>query len=118
MGDRRMVEIRTKEGSLYLYTHLGGYAMPERVMRAIGTAKPRWDDAPYAMHILVDQITTPDRDSEIGTGIMLKPTAEDQYNDNNPSIIIDLVAQTLWIINGSKKNVRSFDEIGIEGGLK
>ena len=49
MGDRAMAQIKTEGGSLYVYTHWGGYDLPQNAMLAIQQAKPRWNDEAYAV---------------------------------------------------------------------
>lgn len=110
MGDRAMAEIKTEDGSLYVYTHWGGKDLPEDAKRAILQAKPRWGDDPYAVRIIVDQLIKEGRDQETGFGLMLKPLAEDEYNHDDPSVVIDLVAKELLIIRG-KTIVTPFDRI-------
>lgn len=99
MGDRRMAEIKLRDGSLYVYTHSGGNALPDVAKAAILAAKPRWGDEPYVTRILVDQLTKAGRDRETGYGLMLRASAEDFYNDDSPSVIIDLATQVLTIID-------------------
>jgi len=111
MGDRAMAEIKTKEGSLYLYTHWGGNSLPDRAKEAIKFAKGRWSDTPYAVRILVDQLTKEGRDEQTGFGLMLTPNAEDEYNRNNPSVVIDLVAYTLEIKIKNQVSLLPFEEI-------
>jgi hypothetical protein len=98
-----MAEIRTKDGSLYVYTHSYGMVFDEMAEEAIAAAAPRWNDQDYAARIIVDQITKPGRDSEVGFGLMLEPNAEDEYHGgatgDRPSIIINLVARTLTVYN-------------------
>jgi len=103
MGDRVMAEIKTKEGSLYVYSHWGGYSMPQNAMQAIVAAQPRWDDESYATRIIVDQLTRDCRDQETGAGLMLKPSSQDEYNYDKPSVIIDLVKQELTIIGHNEE---------------
>jgi len=98
MGDRAMAEIKTEDGSLYVYSHWGGHDLPENAKQAIMMAQDRWDDEPYAVRIIVDQLTKEGRDQETGFGLMLKPNAEDSYNDDEPSVIINLMNKTLTII--------------------
>jgi hypothetical protein len=98
MGDRAMAEVKVSDGSFYIYTHWGGHDLPEDAKAAIKYAEPRWDDEAYATRIIVDQLTKRGRDQETGYGLMLKPSAEDEYNRDNPSVIIDLVNQKLEII--------------------
>ena len=56
MGDRAMAEIRTKEGSLFFYTHWHGESLPSVSKEALEKAQPRKDDTPYALRIIVDQL--------------------------------------------------------------
>ena len=98
MGDRAMAEVKTRAGSLYVYTHWGGASLPGDAKDAIRTAKPRWDDEPYATRIIVDQLIKEGRDEETGFGLMLKPDAKDGYNSDSPSVIIDIPSKTLTTI--------------------
>lgn len=98
MGDRAMAEIKTEDGSLYVYTHYGGHDLPDMAKQAILFAKSRWGDEPYATRIIVDQLIKQGRDDTLGFGILLKPRAEDEYNNDKPSVVIDLVAQKLRVI--------------------
>jgi hypothetical protein len=84
-----MAEIKTSTGSLYLYTHWNGSELPQMAKEAVEKAKPRLGDESYWVRIVVDQIFKDLRDQETGGGIMLKPTAEDSYNHDKPSVIID-----------------------------
>lgn len=92
MGDRAMAEIKTEEGSLYFYTHWSGCNLHTIAKKALEIARPRKGDDCYALRIVVDQLInlTGCRDSETGCGIMLQPNCEDEYNCDNPSVIIDL----------------------------
>lgn len=102
MGDRRMAEIRTKDGSLYVYSHYGS-TMDEDAEDAIKAAEPRWDDVPYATRIIVDQLTKKlGNTTEIDYGLMVGPDAEDEYNSGQPSIVIDLHEQTLTIVDNHR----------------
>jgi len=111
MGDRAIAEIRTEDGSLYVYTHWGGESLPEDAVEAIRTAEPRWDDPAYATRILVDQLTKEGRDKETGFGLTLKPFAEDEYNDDKPSVVIDLIKQELTVARNKETNVTKFKDI-------
>lgn len=90
MGDRAMAEIKTTDGSFYVYTHWQGSKLPAMARAAVERAQPRLGDEPYAARIIVDQLTKPGRDKETGFGLMLKPCAEDEYNKDKPSVIIDV----------------------------
>lgn len=93
MGDRAMAEILVEDGSLYFYTHWTGDRLPEQAEAALDAATPRLGDDSYAMKIVIDSLieSSGARDSETGAGIMLAPNAEDGYNDDKPSVLIDLV---------------------------
>lgn len=96
MGDRRMAEIKTKDGSLYVYTHWDGDRMPANAKVAILEAKNRWYDHSYATNTIVGCLTARGRDG-LGFGLMPQPTEEDSYNAGTPSIVIDLVNRTLTV---------------------
>jgi len=89
MGDRRMAEIKTSEGSLYVYTHWQGSELPAMAREAVKVAAPRLGDEGYWTRIVVDQLTKDGRDQETGFGLLLKPNCEDSYNNDKPSVIID-----------------------------
>ena len=99
MGDRRMIELKTRDGSLYVYLHNRGFQAPEIVTEAIKFAQPRWNDDSSALRIIVDQIMKGGRDQLLSYGLMLKPNVEDEYNGNVPSIVVNLVEQTLTIVD-------------------
>jgi len=93
MGDRAMCEIKTEGGSIFFYTHWCGYALPNVAEKALELAQPRIRDLSYATRIVIDYLIKEagERDSETGSGIMLTPDAEDEYNDDRPSVTIDLL---------------------------
>ena len=93
MGDRAMAEIQVSNGSLYFYTHWTGHRLVEQAEMALSAARGRIGDDSYAMKIVIDSLieTSGARDSETGAGIMLSPNHEDEYNNDEPSVIIDLV---------------------------
>lgn len=92
MGDRAMAEIKVEDGSIFFYTHWGGHHLRLDAEAALEKAKPRLGDDSYSMKIVIDSLieSSGSRDSETGAGIMLKPNAEDEYNEDEPSVIIDL----------------------------
>ena len=94
MGDRRMAEVKVTDGSLYVYTHNHGDIFPQMAEAALERARPQLGDDSYALRIVVDQLTKPGRDQELGFGLMMSPDAEDEYNRDKPSIIIDLTRGT------------------------
>lgn len=113
MGDRAMAEIKTDGGSIFIYTHWGGFDLSKDAKEAIRKAMPRiqMNDLPYSTHIVIDQLIKGCRDSETGIGIMLNDNAEDEYNNNKPSVIIDLVNQTLQVIREDEEGTYLFNEL-------
>ncbi len=111
MGDKAMAEIKTEDGSLYVYTHWGGLSLPDDAADAIKRARNRWNDELYAVRIIVDQLTKDHRDWETGAGLMLKPKAEDEYNENKPSVVIDLVNMTLSTMRDGIPTMKRFTEL-------
>ena len=111
MGDRAMAEIKTEGGSLYVYTHWGGHDLPDAAKEAVLSARDRWGDYTYATRIIVDQLIKPSRDLETGHGLTLSPDAEDEYNNDNPSVVIDLIKEKLTIIRDGEAKSTPFREI-------
>ncbi len=111
MGNRRMAEIKTRDGSLYVYTHSGGHEFAKRAQDAVKAAAPRLGDDSYVMHILVDQLMKPGRDRETDYGLMLAPYAEDEYNDGEPSIVINLITNELVLHEQGHSETVLFAEI-------
>jgi hypothetical protein len=100
MGDRRVAEIKTEDGSLYFYTHWSGRYLTEYAERALDDASRRKGDDGYALKIVLDSLINRvgGRDSELQAGIYLQAynqdgifILEDEYGyGNSPSLIIDL----------------------------
>ena len=103
MGDRRMAEIRTEEGSLYFYTHSTGFALPGNAKRALELATPRKGNTPYALRRVVDHLifTSGSRDNELNSGLMLRPRGEDEYRGEPCSVLIDMVN---WKVSSTDMN--------------
>tara|TARA_R100000008_G_C3570425_1_gene161756 strand:+ start:375 stop:686 length:312 start_codon:yes stop_codon:yes gene_type:complete len=102
MGDRRMAEIKTQDGSLYFYTHSTGFSLPNDAQQALKTAEGRKGDDSYALRIIVDQLikSAGSRDSSLNSGLMFSPNAEDEYGGNPHSVVIDMIKWKVSIIGG------------------
>ena len=100
MGDRRMAEIRTEEGSLYFYTHSTGFQLPDDAKKALEIASVRRGDDMYALRIIVDQLikSAGSRDSQLGSGLMFGPNCEDEYGGNPHSVVVDMIDWKVSII--------------------
>jgi hypothetical protein len=74
MGDRANVVIRddyvrdNDREAVFLYSHWGGYELPEVVRRALAR-RERWDDAPYLARIVFDTMIGGHQGGETGFGI-------------------------------------------------
>ena len=83
MGDRRIAEIKTSEGSLFFYTHYKGHKLPDIAREALELAEPRHKigDDSYALRRIVDHLiyASGSRDNELNSGLMFSPKAEDEY---------------------------------------
>ena len=111
MGDRAMAEIKKEGGSLYVYTHWGGFELAKDAKEAVKSAQGRLSDYSYATRIIVDQLTKQGRDEETGYGLMLEPNAEDEYNNDKPSVTIDLLNETLTVNKDGQEEGFTFKEI-------
>jgi len=100
MGDRRMAEIKTEDGSLYVYTHWHGSQLPAMARAAAKAAACRLGDESYWVRIVVDQLCKDGRDQDTGFGLMLKPNHEDSYNGDSPSVILDAKTGKVKVIGG------------------
>ncbi len=92
MGDRAMAQIKQGSKSLYFYTHWTGFELPEDARKALKRAEPRRGDDSYVLRIIVDDLIAASgaRDCETGAGLMFGPNAQDEYNHDKPSVVIDL----------------------------
>ena len=102
MGDRRMAEIKTQDGSLYFYTHSTGFSLPNDAQQALKAAEARKGDDSYALRIIVDQLikSAGSRDSSLNSGLMFRPNLEDEYGGNPHSVVIDMNKWKVSIIGG------------------
>ena len=105
MGDRRVAEIKTEDGSLFFYTHWAGFNLQEHAELALDDASGRRGDDGYALKIVLNSLIkrVDGRDTEYNAGIYLQAynedgifILEDEYgHGNSPSMIIDL-RQDRW----------------------
>jgi hypothetical protein len=90
MGDRRQVHI--KNINLWIYTHWGGYDLPEVVQQAIKLAEDRWMDTSYCSRIIAMHIIQENSSGSTGCGIS-DHSMDSEYND----IFIDTEKLTVSI---------------------
>lgn len=96
MGDRANVCVR-QDGSdlgVYLYTHWGGYALPEHLRVALAKHW-RWDDAQYLTRIVFDVMTENSHGAETGYGI-----TSQVWDGDDRVLVVDCSSQI--VICGNK----------------
>lgn len=106
MGDRANVAIIQRPYSpherttndeipraIWVYLHWGGSDLPENLRDALKFAQPRWSDEPYGTRILVDQLTSSERDQTTSAGLSL------ELQDNEYDVlVVDLSEQIVRVI--------------------
>lgn len=94
MGDRANVVVvpdGNPQQAVYLYTHWGGYALPERLQTAL-RKHWRWEDEAYLARIIFDTMTDGEHGKETGYGISAC------LGDNSyPLLVVDVLAQTVGL---------------------
>lgn len=91
MGDRANIEMKSTEGSIYLYTHWNGSGLPLTLKNALSREK-RWDDEAYLTRIIFCEMVKGEEQGETGYGISL------QIQDNeHPLVVVDTDSQTVGI---------------------
>jgi hypothetical protein len=80
MGARTNFEFRDAKGSVWLYSHWGGYTKVEDLMTALEKARPRWHDPSYAMRITISQLIGENWNAETGYGISSYEHGEESYS--------------------------------------
>jgi hypothetical protein len=91
MGDRANVYVKMQygEGGVYLYSHWGGYALPQTLQTALQRHE-RWDDDAYLTRIIFCQMVKGDEDGETGFGISAA-----LCDNEHPIIHVDPAAGTV-----------------------
>lgn len=99
MGDRANVMIRSDyDEGVFLYTHWGGYELPQLVQSALAREE-RWTDSSYLARIVFSAMIKDEVDGETGYGI------SSVIGDNeHPVIVLDCSAQkVLYISEGDAR---------------
>lgn len=82
MGDRANFGFTAKAGepTVFLYGHSSGYRMMSTLAHAIEAARGRWDDDGYATRICISQIVGDRWDGELGFGIYVNETGDNEHS--------------------------------------
>lgn len=103
MGDRANVLVRDDyDPGVFLYTHWGGYELPQVVQSAL-MREERWDDSAYLARIVFSEMIKNEIDGETGYGISSVMT-----DNSNPVIVLDASAQKVLYVteeDAREKNV-------------
>ncbi len=92
MGDRANVRVKSQASDVFLYTHWGGYALPETVRKAL-SLRERWSDDSYLARIIFCSMVRGD-DAEATTGFGISSTIGD---GEDQLITVDVEAQTVKV---------------------
>lgn len=108
MGDRAnavVLDSYREPEAVFLYSHWGGYELPEIVREALGSdaGRGRWDDSAYLARIVFDCMVGEDQGEETGFGIATRPP-DNEY----PFIVLRPSNQRLYEVPGS---VGEFDNL-------
>jgi len=81
--------------NINVYSHWDGHESVSIMQSALLAARPRYSDTPYAVRIIIDQLTKNGRDSETGYGIYIGDSiqAEEEFEYKE----IDLVTRTVTV---------------------
>lgn len=88
MGDRANIVIREDwqdqgdKEAVFLYSHWGGYELPQTLRDALVDARGRWDDAPYLARMIFDRMIDTEQGGETGFGI------SNRLTDNEYDLIV------------------------------
>ncbi len=101
MGDRANIVIRSDwptdigpKEAVFLYSHHGGYEMPQTLRDALEIGSDRWDDAQYLARIIFDfDFMTPPGGGSTGYGISTR-LCDNEYD----LLVLVPASQTLVIV--------------------
>lgn len=89
MGDRASIEVRSVDGSIFLYSHWAGADRLECLQKAMAL-NARWDDPDYLTRIIFDAWKGLDVESTTSWGI--SPAITDH---EYPLLVVDTTSQTI-----------------------
>lgn len=99
MGDRAHIKMLTpskddNKSGVYMYSHWGGYRLPQVLAKALDRGKSRWGDESYLARIVFSELVRDDIDGETGYGLSTT------LGDGGDRILtVDAIAQTVHTTN-------------------
>lgn len=98
MGDRGNIIVEQGDDlpPVVLYTHWGGYMLPETLQVALAK-RWRWDDHAYLTRIIFDTMTEGNYGSETGFGI-----STGLPDNEHPLLVVDPTTQTVKVMRAPR----------------
>lgn len=101
MGDRANVYVHDgDQPGVYLYTHNGGYELPDTVRTALAREQ-RWDDDQYLTRIIFNTMTKGQEDGETGFGISA-------YRSEGQIVDVDTSTRQVKVFDEDPQSFRDF----------
>ena len=96
MGDRANVVVQEEDGGkIFLYTHWGGYRLPEVLQSALKRGRNRWNDDAYLTRIIFCEMVKGSEMEETGYGISTY-----ECDNEHEHLVVDI--KTQQVICGEK----------------
>jgi hypothetical protein len=95
MGDRANIYLRDSDDTsgMYLYTHNGGWAWPQRLQEALRFGESRWDDPAYLARIIDSRVFADLVHDTTGGGLSTELADDGNY----PVLCVDLIGQRVGL---------------------
>lgn len=91
MGARTNFELKDSAGSVWLYSHWGGDNKSTDFAYALEHARPRWNDTPYAIRMVISYFIKDSIMGDTGYGITSYESGEESYDP----LSADFISQTV-----------------------
>lgn len=105
MGDRANVLVKTADEQVCLYTHWGGYELPETLRSALNRGKDRWGDFQYLARIIFCEMVG-ERNWNETTGFGISQCEHD--GGYGGPIVVDVDAQTVTLPYKSPVSIQDY----------
>lgn len=92
MGARTNFELQDSGGSVWLYSHWGGDDKSADFARALEHARPRWNDTPYAIRMVISYLIKDSVMADTGFGITSYESGEESYDPLTANFIDNTVS--------------------------
>lgn len=89
MGDRGNIIVKDRGSQVFLYTHWGGYELPNVLKDALIRGEDRWNDGQYLARVIFCEMVKDDIEGTTGYGI------SSVIGDGGKDITVDVDTQTV-----------------------